>query len=183
MYKTHYVVKRSKRKSISLEVTSSYSVLVRAPKSMSDYRIRTFIENHEKWVLKRLSEKRKQEDELRRYSFSKDEIVEYKSVVEKRIIERVGVRSKELVVKYNKVRISNAKKRWGSCSGKRTISINWRLVFAPQKTLDYVVVHELLHLKHMNHSKKYWKAVEKVIPKYKKHKKWLKDHEYILRIE
>jgi len=183
MNKPNYIIKRTTRKSISLEIDSALNVLVRAPKSMSDYKIRKFIKSHEKWTLIRLSEKDRQDKMLTYYCFSKDEMAMYKTTAEKKVNDIAKLWAKELGVRYKKVRISNAKKRWGSCSSKGTVSINWRLIFAPKKTLVYVIIHELMHLKHMNHSKKYWQAVEKAIPDYKNHKKWLKDHEYILRIE
>jgi predicted metal-dependent hydrolase len=72
------------------------------------------------------------------------------------------------------VSVRNQSTRWGSCSGHKRISINWRLVFAPINVLDYVVVHELAHLKHMNHSAQFWDEVARMMPDYAEHRKWLK---------
>lgn len=77
-------------------------------------------------------------------------------------------------ISYNRLRISSAKTRWGSCSRKRNINLNWRLIFAPEQVLDYVITHELSHLTHMNHSKAFWKHVESMMPDYKTHRAWLK---------
>lgn len=72
------------------------------------------------------------------------------------------------------VRIKNVKSRWGSCSSKRNLNFNWRLVMAPPEVLDYVVVHELCHLRQMNHSAAFWSLVEEILPDYKRRRDWLK---------
>lgn len=75
---------------------------------------------------------------------------------------------------YQKIRISSARTRWGSCSSKGTLSFTWRLVMAPPETVEYVVVHELVHTKIHDHSKKFWAAVAEILPEYKKHVAWLR---------
>ena len=77
---------------------------------------------------------------------------------------------------YTSITIRDQKSRWGSCSSRGTLSFNYRLIFAPLKVLDYVVVHELCHLSHMNHSKDFWSMVETVMPEYKVYKSWLREH-------
>lgn len=77
---------------------------------------------------------------------------------------------------YTRITIRGQKTRWGSCSSRGTLSFNWRLMLAPPRVLDYVVVHELCHLTHMNHSPDFWAQVEKVMPDYRIYKLWLKDH-------
>ena len=72
------------------------------------------------------------------------------------------------------VRIKNVTSRWGSCSSKRNLNFNWRLVMAPVEVLDYVIVHELCHLKEMNHSPAFWELVEGVLPDYRTQREWLK---------
>lgn len=84
---------------------------------------------------------------------------------------------------YKKITIRDQKSRWGSCSSSGTLSFNCRLMYAPPKVLDYVVVHELCHFTHMNHSKEFWNMVESIMPEYKIHKKWLRDHGSELNIE
>lgn len=89
-------------------------------------------------------------------------------------------RLETLAVKHNlhpkKVRISSARTRWGSCSTSGTISLTWRLVMAPPEVIDYVIVHELVHIKVKNHSKDFWNLVADLMPDYKKHLGWLKKH-------
>ncbi len=71
------------------------------------------------------------------------------------------------------LRITSARTRWGSCSAKGALSFSWRLILAPMEVVDYVVVHELVHTLHHNHSKRFWKKVEKILPDYKARNRWL----------
>lgn len=77
---------------------------------------------------------------------------------------------------FENITIKNQKKRWGSCSSARNLNFNRRLILAPKEVIDYVVVHELCHLKQMNHSREFWHEVEKVLPDYKIRKKWLDEN-------
>ncbi|KAF0106345.1 MAG: metal-dependent hydrolase [Anaerolineaceae bacterium] len=92
----------------------------------------------------------------------------------------ISMRLPALAAKYNftyqKIRISSARTRWGSCSSKGTISFTWRLVMAPPEVVDYVVVHELVHTKIKNHSKTFWARVGELMPAYKTHVRWLKQN-------
>ena len=80
------------------------------------------------------------------------------------------------------VRISPATRRWGSCSSRGTLCFSWRLILAPPEIIDYVIVHELIHLIHHNHSKRFWDTVGSVMPDYRERKNWLKIHERMLTI-
>jgi len=85
---------------------------------------------------------------------------------------------KELMgVRYNTIFIRGQKTRWGSCSPAGNLTLNWKLLMAPEDVVDYVVIHELAHLKHMNHSKKFWTIVDQYCPNWKKHRRWLALHE------
>jgi len=88
--------------------------------------------------------------------------------------ERIEKYSMQLKVAPCKVVIKNQKTRWGSCSEKGNINLNWRLIMAPLHVIDYVVVHELCHLKVMNHSKDFWDLVGAIQPNYRENRKWLK---------
>jgi predicted metal-dependent hydrolase len=83
---------------------------------------------------------------------------------------------------YTQVRISSAHTRWGSCSSRGTLSFTWRLVMAPLEVVDYVVVHELAHLRVKNHSPAFWKEVEAILPDYKARQKWLKTNGKLLTL-
>ena len=88
--------------------------------------------------------------------------------------EKLNDFAKQLNVHFNMVRIKNVKTIWGSCSSKKNLNFNFKLFFLPEALIDYVFVHELAHLKHMNHSKAFWSEVEKQIPDYKKRREELK---------
>ena len=92
------------------------------------------------------------------------------------INERVQILSEKFKLSFNNVFIKDQKTRWGSCSEQKNLNFNWRLVMAPLEVLDYVVVHELMHLLELNHSKKFWALVERVCPDYKAHRDWLKNN-------
>lgn len=82
-----------------------------------------------------------------------------------------------------RVTIRDQKTRWGSCSAKGNINLNWRLILSPPEIIDYVIVHELCHMRQMNHSAHFWKLVEGIMPSYKVCRKWLKDHGDTLRVD
>jgi hypothetical protein len=79
-----------------------------------------------------------------------------------------------------RVSVRDQKSRWGSCSRGGTISLNWRLIQAPPFVRDYLILHELMHLQHMNHSPRYWREVERVCPGYESAERWLKQHSALL---
>ena len=85
-------------------------------------------------------------------------------------------------LEYVSVRISNAKKRLGSCASGGRLSFSWRLVMAPLDVIDYVVAHELAHLLVMNHSKRFWHKVNRIFPEYRQSRQWLKDNAHLLSI-
>jgi predicted metal-dependent hydrolase len=92
------------------------------------------------------------------------------------ISERVRHYSEQYNFSPGQIKISSAKTRWGSCSSKGTLNFTWRLVMAPLEVIDYVVLHELAHLRVKNHSGEFWKVVESIYPEYKKHRKWLREN-------
>lgn len=80
------------------------------------------------------------------------------------------------------VRISAARRRWGSCTSTGGLNFSWRLIQAPLEIVDYVIVHELVHLRQMDHSKKFWDKVEALMPDYERRRQWLRENERLLRI-
>ncbi|MBI4971009.1 MAG: M48 family metallopeptidase [Candidatus Omnitrophica bacterium] len=91
--------------------------------------------------------------------------------------DRISFYEAVMGVQSSQLRIKSVKTLWGSCNSKGRVMFNWRLVMAPIPVIDYVVVHELAHLIHRNHSEKFWKTVESVIPDYKQRRKWLRLNE------
>lgn len=95
----------------------------------------------------------------------------------KQIIEaRIAVFVDKYQFEYQKIRISSARTRWGSCTSKGTLSFSWRLILMPPDVIDYVIIHELSHTVHHNHSKRFWKLVEKLMPDYKERRKRLREY-------
>jgi predicted metal-dependent hydrolase len=84
--------------------------------------------------------------------------------------------AEELGVRWTRIEIRDQRSRWGSCSTRGTLSFNWRLVLAPFEVLDYVVVHELCHLREPNHSRRFWKLVEARRPDWREQRDWLHEH-------
>jgi len=113
-----------------------------------------------------LARQRRMEVLIRRYRKTA------RQVIENRVTYYQGITGGH----YTSITIRDQKSRWGSCSSRGTLSFNYRLIFAPPRVLDYVVVHELCHLTHMNHSHDFWNLVAQVMPDYKIYKTWLREH-------
>jgi len=101
----------------------------------------------------------------------------YRTEAYKLITERADKLSSQMGINYKRLVIRGQKTRWGSCSHRKNLSFNWKLIMAPQPAVDYVIIHELIHLKEMNHSKRFWILVAQYCPGWREHKKWLKQHE------
>lgn len=101
----------------------------------------------------------------------------YKSGAQVVIADRVKIFAARHGLHHGQIRISNARRRWGSCSTKGNLNFSWRLVMAPLIVVDYVVVHELAHLIEKNHSSRFWNRVGGMMPDYEEHKKWLRENE------
>ncbi|MCJ7744434.1 MAG: M48 family metallopeptidase [Dehalococcoidales bacterium] len=101
----------------------------------------------------------------------------YRRQAENLIRKRANELCARLGVTYGRLSIRGAKTRWGSCSQKGNLNFNWKLMMAPEPVINYVIIHEIAHLKEMNHTEKFWKLVSEHCPQWRKHKRWLKDHE------
>lgn len=95
---------------------------------------------------------------------------------EKKLKERLRIYSPRMELFPSKLTVTEHRMRWGSCTKKGAISIDWRVLMAPMRIVDYVLVHELAHLKHMNHSADFWRLIQSVIPDYEARKEWLRIH-------
>ena len=107
----------------------------------------------------------------------------YRNAAREYFTKRVEYYIKQTGGTYTRITIRDQKTRWGSRSSSGTLSFNYRLMYAPLKVLDYVVVHELCHITHMNHSKDFWNMVASILPDYKESRNWLKEHGRELNIE
>ena len=100
----------------------------------------------------------------------------YKEEAKERIIGRIDYYSKQLQLFPKGVKITSAKYRWGSCSRDDRLSFSWRMIMASFSIIDYILIHEIVHIKEKNHSKRFWNYLESVHPDYKKHRLWLKEN-------
>ncbi len=170
----NYELIRSKRKTIGIQVTSEGKVIVRAPHYATKKQIENCLKEHEEHILE-IAERAKSinettpkltEEELRALADKALEVIPQKA---KYYAQLAGVQ-------YHGITIRNQRTRWGSCSAKKNLNFNCLLMLTPPEVLDYVVVHEICHLKEMNHSAAFWAEVEKLMPDYREPKKWLKEH-------
>ncbi len=169
-----YRLVRSKRKTLAIEVNNKLEVIVRAPYFVSKRRIEKFVLEHEKWVEK-ASEKVKEALKNRPPDPTQDEIDELKQKAREIIPDRVAFYSDLTELTPTAIKITSAKKRFGSCSGKNSLCFSYLLMRYPQKAIDYVVLHEIAHIKHKNHSKQFYSLIEKYMPDYKEREKLLKN--------
>lgn len=178
--KTHIEVIRSKRKTLAIEIRPDMRVVVRAPEKIPQKEIIKFVEEKQNWIKKHIAQMYFKAEEIKK---QKKEPALTNADIEKLcqkalsvIPDKVKYYAEIMEVTYGKITIRNQKTRWGSCSSKGNLNFNCLLMLMPDKVLDYVVVHELCHLKQMNHSKKFWMEVEKYMPDYKSYKKWLNEN-------
>lgn len=167
-----YEIIYSKRKTMSLQISRDCKIIARAPFGVSRDIIDKFVEKHSAWIFVHL-EKRKMMN-LRHPEPTDDELLALKKRAYEYLPKRVAHFVEIMGVSPSKVSINSAKTRFGSCSAKGNINFSCRLMQYPDEAIDYVVVHELSHLKHLNHSKSFWAFVEKFLPDYKERKRLLK---------
>ena len=98
------------------------------------------------------------------------------------ITDRTKFLANQFGFKFNKISIREQSTRWGSCSSEKNLNFNWKLVMATPEILDYVVIHELCHTVEMNHAKSFWNLVEKCMPSYLTHRRWLKTSGHLLKL-
>lgn len=175
MYEVSIV--RSNRKSIAIEIKKDLSIVVRAPFLMRDKEINKFVNSKKEWIdkhIKFVQECNEKNADVVKFTY--DEIKALAQKAMEYIPQRVSHFAEIIGVNYGRITIRNQVSRWGSCSAKGNLNFNCLLMLTPPEVIDYVVAHELCHLKEMNHSARFWNEVEKIIPTYKEQKKWLKDN-------
>ncbi len=175
---------RSNRKTILIQVKPN-EVIIRAPMKMKEKEIKKFAESKRNWIekhLQSLSEKQKLFENIE--SYSDEEIKSFVKQAKEIIPKKVKFYAEKIGVTYNRIIIRCQRTRWGSCSSKVNLNFNCLLVLLPDEIIDSVVVHELCHIKQMNHSAKFYAEIEKVFPNYNRCRQWLKQNgnKYMSRI-
>lgn len=167
---------RSQRKTLSLQIDNHGQVIARAPMRMPEADIRKFIQEKSSWIQKHLQKRQIEQAALQEEGkFTQEEIQKLTQLAVAIIPQKVAYYARLMNITYGRITIRNQKTRWGSCTREGNLNFNCLLMMAPPEVLDYVVVHELCHCLEMNHSARFWAQVEKVMPDYKKHRKWLKE--------
>lgn len=167
---------RSNRKTVAIQVNSDLSITVRAPHFASEKDIEEILMKKEAWISKHIEEIKTRKKRFESECTDKFTPEKIKLLADKAlevIPMRVEYFANIMGVTYGNITIRNQKTRWGSCSSEGNLNFNCRLLFVPDRIVDYVVIHELAHRRFMNHSKAFWKEVEKYMPDYKEQKKLL----------
>ncbi|MDL2302431.1 M48 family metallopeptidase [Lachnospiraceae bacterium OttesenSCG-928-D06] len=170
-------IRKSNRKTISLEVNKNAEVIVRAPYYATDKQIEEWVQEKSSWIEKSIEKAKKRKELIGEQDLLT--IEELNKLAEQAlsvIPKKVAYYAEKIGVSYSRITIRNQRSKWGSCSGKGNLNFNCLLMLAPSEVLDYVIVHELCHRKEMNHSPLFWKEVENVLPDYKVSRLWLKEH-------
>lgn len=180
LYELPYTLIRSNRKSCSISISPDGQITVRVPLRTTEKEISHLLIDKRIWIITKYLEVQEQQKnrpvsdltDTQRAALEQRYIAAAKEYFPK----RAAYFQQFTGGSYNRITIRDQKTRWGSCSARGTLSFNWRLMLAPPAILDYVVVHELCHLTHMNHSAAFWQKVASVYPDYRTARKWLKDH-------
>ena len=169
---------RSARKSLGLEVRDANTVLARIPTRVSDRELKAFVENHRSWILEKTEVMAEREEKRKSTPAPQPELLSKtdRMKIQLKIGKRVRHYCEAMGVTVGYVTVKNQKTRWGSCSAKGNVKFNYQLAFLPDELLDYVVIHELAHRRHMNHSRAFWAEVEKYCPDYLERREQLKEY-------
>jgi len=169
-----YTLRKSNRtKRVSLSVSHDGSVAVTIPYSLTENVAERFLQEKANWLFSRLEFFKQFEERI----IIKKTIKDYAENKEKALSlvkSKVVYFSKLYEFEYNRISVRNQKTRWGSCSKKRNINFNYKILFLTERLADYIIVHELCHTKELNHSKNFWNLVKEILPDYKKLRKEIK---------
>lgn len=183
--KIEYIIKKSRRTTISVQITPDQKLLVKAPAYTSIKEVEDFLREKRDWIIKQINRTKVTSQQAAQMGILSDkEIRKLKRDAKKIIPERVEYYAKLSGITYNRIFIRLQKSRWGSCSVEGNLNFNALLALMPLGVLDSVVVHELCHRRHMDHSKAFYDEVLEIFPDYKKWDKWLKENgaAYQLRV-
>ncbi len=172
---------------MTLEITPEGKLIIRAPLRTSDSEILSFARAQRDWIREKMEEasvRRKEREAYEREHnirrLTRAELKELGKAAEEYIPMRAAHYAALMGVDFGRVTIRNQTTRWGSCSAKKNLNFNALLMLAPKEVIDSVIVHELSHIRHMDHSKAFYEEVMRVYPDYRKWDRWLKDNGELL---
>ena len=166
----------SKRRTISIEITTEQSIIIRAPFGTPDKKIENILQQKQTWITNNILKIQQRNLLPDLPKFTDQELMNFKTTAMNDITNRVEFFSSIIGVTYFKISFGLQKTRWGSCSSKGNLRFNCLLMCAPPEIRDYVVVHELCHRKYMNHSSDFWNEVQTAFPIFKDARQWLKEN-------
>ena len=169
-----YTLIRSTRRTLGLEVTRECQVIVRAPLRCSRVQIDRFVNDHSDWIAKKIALQQRRAAAMAAMEPTPEQERELRRRAAEVIPQRVAHYAPLMGVTPVGVKITSARTRFGSCSGKNSLCFSWRVMLYPPAAIDYVVVHELAHIRHHNHSKDFWAFVASVMPDYRERQSLLK---------
>jgi predicted metal-dependent hydrolase len=170
---TYTLRKNSRAKNLRISIACDGQVSLTVPKYFPVLLAERFLRQKADWIFKKIEHFKNNKPGMILGNNLKDYLAK-----KERVRELIKERMKALNVynfKYKSIAIKNQKTRWGSCSKIGNLNFNYKLVYLPPNLVDYVIIHELCHLKEMNHSPRFWALVERVIPDYKSVRKQLKN--------
>lgn len=171
---TDYEIIRSKRRTLGLEITADLRVVVRAPDWCSKREIERFVASHEGWIARHLVTQRERAAAAAARQVTPEEEARLRALAAEVIPQRVAYYSARMGLVPTGVHITCAEKRFGSCSSKNSLCFSWRLMQYPPEAIDYVVVHELAHIRHHNHSAAFHALVAKYLPDHRERRALLR---------
>ncbi len=159
-----------RRKTLYIRIKDDLSIEVKVPTRTPNSEVNAFVKRHEKWIAKHM----KRLSERPHIDLGDDDIARLKTEAKKYLIDKTRYYSEIMKLYPTSVRITEARTRFGSCSPKDSICYSYRLMLYPEEAREYVVVHELAHIKHKNHGKDFYRTIEKILPDYRERKELLK---------
>lgn len=168
-----YTIMRSRTKSVVIRIQPDGTVRVHCPPFVSKERIDEIVRSKANWIEAKIQTVKNKPPVI---PLSQAELRTLITQAQKELPLLAARYTAPVGVSYGRITIRHQKTRWGSCSSKGNLNFNCLLMLTPPKVRNYVIVHELCHLKEMNHSPRFWAEVERVIPDYRKAKQWLKEN-------
>lgn len=172
-----YDLVRTDRKTVALYVRPDGRIEVRAPLRASKTYIDGFVKSKQDWIGKNTARLIQRKSARKVIKLTADEEIQYRKKAKEYFTLKCIYFAALMGVRHGMVKINGAKTRWGSCNRKGDINFTYRLLFAPEDVIDYVVVHELAHTKEMNHSNNFWSVVAQTMPDYQERRKRLREFE------
>lgn len=161
-------LRKKNLKRITISISPKKGVSVSYPWLISQKKIEKLVRDKSDWIIRNLKKSCEESQNRLLNRGSQREYLKKKEEAYKMITEKLNYYNQFYNFDYKRVSIRNQRTRWGSCSSKKNLNFNYRIVFLPSDLVDYLAVHELCHLKEMNHSKRFWELVEQVMPDCKK---------------